>query len=106
MKTRFKVYLTDDTISECASKQDVFNHLKKSNDICVLYRNTPSTASDFEKKAAQSLDPSANTSNICLSFSITNDCSFTNDLDEWIENEMLDIFYYEDRRPYIEEILV
>ena len=105
MSAYFNVHLSSGSTVKCSTKQEVFSQLKANNDITVLYKHNPSARKLFSEKAAESLLEFDTAPNICLIFSINKDCEFIDDLPDWIENSMLDVFYCNDYRPYIEEII-
>lgn len=88
----------------CKTKSEVFELLKTKKAIKILNYSDIKTREAFVKAAKfADLDESEyEAAPYCVSTTISDVPAFVGSIDEWINEAMLDEFYYSDRLPFVE----
>lgn len=87
--------------------QEVFSLLKKEGYVSILRYNDRKTGAAYAEKAKEYGLSTAKQESlpVFVDSGVAGEDCFTESEDYWAENNMLDLFYYPDRMPYIEKIM-
>lgn len=91
----------------CLTKKEVFELLKQNNAVDILSYNEADTSEAYNEKAIScNLSPDEiEKTPVYVSSIVSLSGSFVTSVEEWIDEQMLDEFYYPDNFPYIETVV-